>query len=217
MISLELDVHEAVRVLKHHGPENINRATWSALGSVGYKVAAEVKRQIRGGYGWPRKATRFRRKRGMRWWARFIKYRRFDQQAANVASGAGVQAGARGMSVVILPLKDDRHGTVEIDGRNYRRMRQRDSRYLHAVFRKFEEGETFRVTPAMRRRLAAYGMPVKKRTTVLRYQPRPIFGPAWNRQKTWLPVYFNNKFFDNLYRYQSGLSVREWRRLGEQT
>ncbi|MGW8161035.1 MAG: hypothetical protein ACWGN1_02185 [Desulfobulbales bacterium] len=194
--------------LSIHGPKNVDRAAYSALGSVGYRVAQEVKKQIYGRYGWPDKETKWRRKTrgGMRWWARFIKYRRFRAGGiANVSTFLSASVG--NMGVVILPAKDTKK---RIEGSYYTVMQERRSPFLKAVFHRFELGRTIAVTDKMRKRLAGGGVPIKKTTRTLYFKPRPIFKPAWQRQQHWLPAFFYNKFFDNLNRYQSGLSVRDW-------
>lgn len=202
MLELGMDVKDVVDSLAHHGPKNVDRASRSALGSLGYKLRAEVQKQIRGGYGWPRKVSRFPAKKGMRWWARFIRYRVFDEQAMNVASGMGVQAGARGQTLQILPAKDQKGET--------------DDKFLSALFYRFEHGRRIKVTPSMRRKLAGRTdgkLGIKKETSEINFQARPIFGPAWGRQKTWAPAFFTNKFLDNLARYQSGMSVYDWKNI----
>lgn len=220
-ISIATDNLEDALVV--HGPRNVYRASKSAMGSAAYRVQGEVQRQIRGRIGWPGKRTRFRSKRGMSFWARFIKYRVVD--AAGFAGGGGFET--RGLTAVVGPAKDDRRGFVTLEGDSvanskadswtgpklYRNTVLRDSPFLRAVFHRFEHGRDIPVTAAMRKRLAAAGMPVRKATQALDFQPRPIFGPARQRQAAWLPAFFAARFAENLARYQSGLSMSDWRKI----
>ncbi len=58
-----------------------------------------------------------------------------------------------------------------------------------------EFGKRFRVTPQMKRYLAAIGFPIKKSTRFFSIPARPMIGPFFNREKNNFPKYINKRFF----------------------
>ena len=115
------------------------------------------------------------------------------------------------MTLVVLPAKDGRQG-----GQAGSYTKQRDSKFLSAVFHRFEHGERIHVSASMKKKLAAMSgrkLKMRKETTEINFPARPIFGPAWNRQKQWAPAFFTHKFLDNLDRYMAGVSVRKWKKM----
>lgn len=219
MIDLDIDIKETMELLKLRMPQYVDRAAYSALGSVGFEVQSQVKAELTKKQRravLARKRVKGRRNptskkaAGLAWWKRFIRYRRFDQQHENISQGFGPQSGAHGQTVVIYPAKDDKRGTLEVGGGTFRNMRIRDSKVVQAIFQKFERGEITRVTPMMRKRLAAMGMPIRKTTAFLDYKARPVFKPAWRKMAGLIPSFFARKFFSNLNRYRAGVSVRDW-------
>lgn len=234
MLDLDLDIQEVVENMRVTYPRFVDRASRSALASLGYELGRDLKDKIRRGTGWPAKRTNFRQKRGMKWWSKFIRYKVFDEQANNLSSGRGVQAGAAGQTLVIRPGATKSDGWADAEGNKldlrtsagkaykasggqlYRRLvdRPKADKFVAAVFRRFETGKLIRVTARMRWRLLADGLPLKKSTKTLYFAPRPIFKPVWSRQGRKAPAFFTRKFFDNLNRYLAGVTASQWKNSG---
>jgi len=63
------------------------------------------------------------------------------------------------------------------------------------VAKMHEYGKRIRITPAMRRKAAAMGSPIKKSTRYLEIPARPMIGPFWRKVKAGLAGYIEKRFF----------------------
>jgi len=66
-----------------------------------------------------------------------------------------------------------------------------------------EGGKRIRVTPAMRRRAAAMGHPIKKTTRFLKIPARPVIEPFYRKVKAGLPGYIERRFFEKFFSKQN--------------
>lgn len=62
-----------------------------------------------------------------------------------------------------------------------------------------EYGKTIRVTPAMRRKAAALGHPLRKGTRHIRIPRRAVIEPVWRKNARFIGGYVEKKFFDNFF------------------
>jgi hypothetical protein len=62
-----------------------------------------------------------------------------------------------------------------------------------------EGGKRIRVTPAMRRKAAAMGHPIKKSTRFIQIPARPMIEPFWQKIKAGLPGYVEKRFFQKFF------------------
>jgi len=62
-----------------------------------------------------------------------------------------------------------------------------------------EYGKRVRITPGMRRYMAAHGNPLKATTTHRTIPARPIIAPVFRKNKAKIPGYIEKKFFANFF------------------
>jgi hypothetical protein len=68
-----------------------------------------------------------------------------------------------------------------------------------ALARLHEYGKRRRVTPRMRRRMAAVGLPLRKKTRMLETPARPMIGPVFEKRKREIPRYYEQRFFQKFF------------------
>jgi len=68
-----------------------------------------------------------------------------------------------------------------------------------AFMKMVEYGKRIRVTPAMRKRFAAVGTPLRASTKVLNIPARPILGPIYRKEQNLIPKYYETKFFQKFF------------------
>lgn len=193
MLEIKMDIDDRVTALLNAFPQFAKRAEASALKSAGHKLYGSMRRFIEsGGEGWPAigpftRATRKSEGGPLHFLGRFIRYR-FSRRGGTAQLVMGVlstpaarraklreAAAARGLKTEVLtPL---------------------------VMFRKAEEGRTYRVTRRMRRAMAALGMPIREETKKLEVPKRPIFEPVWRREKERIPSFLLERYMNAMYRY----------------
>ena len=161
-------------------PQWLARARRSALASLAWNMQQAIRRQYETGEGWP--PVKYKDKEGMQFLGRFVRYRVIAGRKAILFMGKS-NKGVRPMS---------------------------SHPWLSRIARKHEYGSTIRVTPRMRRKMAAMGHPMRKSTRSIEIPARPAFHKIWQQWEPKIPQTFEEKFLDNLRRYQSGMSREEW-------
>ncbi len=196
-------------------PGVFQRARKSALGSLGWRIRGELRDFIEsGGEGWPERhplTLMYRKKRGVQ--HRWIKRRKAPPHPLQWLGK---------FSRYLL----DKEGTIlQIDfGKSRKGQPGQVDRTLSSIAIRAEEGETIRVTPAMRRFLATTRrkrpkrqipgetyFPLRKSTKNLKIPPRPIFSPVWRKIKPKIVPYFEAKLWANIEAYQKGLKKSQRR------
>lgn len=206
MVELHTDyseLSEATRAVLNL-PGLFTRARKSALRSTGWYVQQELRNHVEyGGTNWPALhplTQRFRHKYGLG--SHWVKRRSHPGPLFWLGKFARYRVDDRGEEVSICfgKSKKGRPGT--------------EDRGLMSVVRRAEEGEVIRVTPAMRRFLAATRrkrpkqqepgktyFPLKKSTRQLQVPPRPIFKPVFRKVRGRIMPWFEQKFWGAFDRY----------------
>jgi hypothetical protein len=197
------ELSEATRAVMNL-PGQFTRARKSALKSTGWMIQQELRNHVEyGGSGWPalHPLTRsFRHKYGIR--SKWTKRRSHPGPLFWLGKFARYRVEDSGDTVNIHFGKGKKGGF---------------DRGLMADVHRAEAGDVVKVTPAMRRFLAATRrkrpknqipgqtyFPLKKSTSTLKTPPRPIFTPVWNKVSPRIAPWFEKKFNAALDRYITG-------------
>lgn len=197
------DLNETAKALMGL-PGLFARARKSALSSLGYHIRSDLRDYIeRGGEGWPALhplTASFRKKRGLS--HRWVKRSRPPRPMAWLGKFARYVTDKEGTAVQIDFGKSRKGRPGKVDPE------------LAAAARRMEEGETIKVTEAMRRFLAATRrkrpksqvpgltyFPLRKGTKKIVVPPRPSLEPVWRNDKAKVVPFFERKFFSNVERY----------------
>ena len=188
-------------------PGVFTRARKSALKSTGWMVQQELRNHVEyGGTGWPALhplTTSFRQKFGAR--GKWIKRRSHPGPLFWLGKFARYRV-------------EDQGDTVKVHfGKSKAGQKGTFDKSLIGIVERAEKGETTRVTPAMRRFMAATRrdrpksqtpgqtyFPLKKTTTTLKTPPRPIFSPVWRKVNPKIAPWFEKKFNTAFDRYFTG-------------
>ncbi|MDY6903692.1 MAG: hypothetical protein SWH61_03310 [Thermodesulfobacteriota bacterium] len=188
-------------------PGLFSRARRSALKSVGYMVQQTLRNHVEyGGAGWPalHPLTRmFKHKYGAK--GRWIKRSFHEGPLFWLGKFARYRV-------------EDQGDTVKVHfGKSKKGQKGTFNKELVGIVDRAERGETIRVTPKMRRFLAATRrrrpksqepggtyFPLKKTTKTLKTPARPIFSPVWRKVRPTIMPLFEKKFNGALDRYLLG-------------
>lgn len=187
-------------------PGIFSKARIRTLKSLGYNIRAEMAAEMKAYRAdGIHPLSRWKKNRDGSWrrgtgggrtWAQMARLVRYTVDPAGTAVSVDVRDPKRGKS-----------DPWNIDNRLQTRARQR------------EFGETIRVTPAMRRKMAATRgrarvrrglgaspgldyFPLRKSTTALHRPPRPIMRPVFARWERRIPSFFREKFMESLEYYR---------------
>jgi len=179
------------------------RARWAnseALKMTGGHLRKEIRAFIqRGGRGWrplhPVSEYGRRERRGPL--AGLAKLVRFKY---------GTSKGTQNVMVGFFPVRETRflkRKRKTVTKRTVRQVRARFRQQFgmthEALARIHEYGKRRRVTPAMRRKLAAMGQPIQKKTRVLETPARPMIGPVFEKNRNAIPRYHEKRFFQKFF------------------
>ena len=197
-------LEEAVANISSKYPALANRARASALSSAGNLIRAELRNHIEyGGSNWPKLSplaqSRKKDKSG--------KWHKTSKQSPLYFLGKYARYyTSKSGEAVVISFGKSRKGEVG-----------NTDKFLYAIAKKAEYGETVPVTKNMRLKMAYTRLksrgkdtpgvtyfPLKKSTTQLHIPKRPSIGPVFNKMRGRIPEYMREKFWAAFNRYQTG-------------